>query len=378
MSKRMRLAWFAAVVFVAAFGVGSLAIWVAESIAGPSWWGIDATSVDAARRLLAGEPIYIVPTSPYDTPFLYPPLAALLALPLTLLGDDAAIAVIAAAKLAITVPCVAWLTEGWRTSDRFMAMVALVLSLPYLHDLFLGNTNILVVAAMVPALFGTARPRNGVLLGLAAAAFAKPLIVPVLLWLVVWRRPTFVGSIATAAIATLASLALVGPAAFADWLATLSAASRWLSTPFAGNHGVTSLVPEAWLPVAIATAVGLAFVLRRRGPRVALAWAATSGILLAQYAGTYAALPIALALPAIGPLAPLFALAIVAASPIGTTIPLPFYATAILIGALALREPARDGRSSAGVGLLTDPRRDPPLSDAPLARGTRPLSDPSG
>lgn len=356
MSKRMRLAWFATVVFVAVFGLGSLAIWIAESVAGPNWWGIDATSVDAARRLLAGEAIYVVPTSPYDTPFLYPPLAALLAVPLAALSDEAAVAVIAAAKLAVTVPCVAWLTPGWRAGDRALALVALVLSLPYLHDLFLGNTNVFVVAAMVPAVFGAARFRNGVLLGLVAAAVAKPLIVPVLLWLAVWRRPTFVGSIATAAIATLVSLALVGPAAFEDWLTTLRAASRWLSTPFAGNHGVTSFLPEAWLPVAVVIAIGLVLVLWRRGPRVSLAWATASGILLTAYAGTYAALPIALALPAIGPLAPAFALLIVAVSPLGTTIPLPFYAGFILVGVLALREPTRHTGSRGSVGLASDYR----------------------
>ena len=68
--------------------------------------------------------------------------------------------------------------------------------------------------------------------------------------------------------------------------------------------------------------------------------------------GTYAALPIALALPAVGPLAPAFALAIVAASPIATTHPLPLYAAAILLGSLALREPILRrplGRSSVGL-----------------------------
>ena len=86
---------------------------------------------------------------------------------------------------------------------------------------------------------------------------------------------------------------------------------------------------------------------------MALAWAMTSGILLAPYAGTYAALPIALALPAIGPLAPGFALAIVAASPIATTHPLPFYAAAILLGSLALRDPMRGSRSPARWGSST-------------------------
>ena len=102
-----------------------------------------------------------------------------------------------------------------------------------------------------------------------------------------------------------------------------------------------------WAPVAAATAVGLLIVMAWRGPRVGLVWAVTSGILLAPYAGTYSALPIAVALPVIGPSAPLLALAIVAVSPIATTHPLPFYAAAILLAALTLREAPDEGEAIA-------------------------------
>jgi len=36
MSKRARLAWFAAVAFVAIFGIGNLYLWIRESLDGPS------------------------------------------------------------------------------------------------------------------------------------------------------------------------------------------------------------------------------------------------------------------------------------------------------------------------------------------------------
>jgi hypothetical protein len=55
-----------------------------------------------------------------------------------------------------------------------------------------------------------------------------------------------------------------------------------------------------------------------------------------------------LALPAIGPLAPVLALVIVGISPIATTHPLPFYAAGIMLASLALREPRAAGLS---VGL---------------------------
>jgi hypothetical protein len=97
--------------------------------------------------------------------------------------------------------------------------------------------------------------------------------------------------------------------------------------------------------VAVVTAVGLVLVLARRGPDVGLVWAVTSGILLAPYAGTYSALPIAVALPVIGPRAPWLALGIVALSPIATTHPLPFYAAAILLAVLTLRDAPEVGEA---------------------------------
>jgi len=345
MSKRARLAWFAAVVFVATFGAGELIRWTLESIPGPGWWAIDfQLVVDAGQRLLDGLPLYC------DPKFLYPPLAAVAAAPLTLVDPLPASLAYAAVKVGLAAACTHMLTPGWDRRDRVLAFVGVVGCLPFLHDLFLGNSNTLIVAAMVPAIFGPSRLRSGVLLGLVAATFAKPLIIPVLIWLLVWRRPAFVGAVISGLAATALAVLVVGLGPYAEWLQALAAGALY-AAPFAGNHGVTALAPELFAPVAAITALGLGLVLWRRGPRVGLVWAAASGILLAPYAGTYAALPIALALPAIGPLAPVFAFVIVAASPIATTHPLPFYAAAILLGSLALREPIRHNRSLDTVGL---------------------------
>jgi len=350
MSKRARLAWFAAVAFVAFVGIGNLYLWTKGSVDGPSWWAIDfQLVVDAANRLLEGSPLYA------DPKFLYPPLAAVVGLPLTGIDSFAASVAYATLKVGLAAICTAALTPGWPARDRALAMVGVVTCLPFLHDLFLGNANVLIVASMVPAVFGTSRLRNGVLLGLVAAAFAKPLIVPVLLWLAVWRWRTFLGATLAGLAATAGAVLVAGPGAYLAWVWALAAGSRYASV-FAGNHGVTALVPELWPLVAAVVALGVVLVLWRRGPRVAVAWAVTSGILLAPYAGTYSALPIALALPAVGPLAPAFALVIVAASPIATTHPLPLYAAAIILGALALREPTVQVRSLAPVGLAAPPR----------------------
>jgi hypothetical protein len=332
MSARMRLGWFAAVVFVAIFGVGELARWIGESLQGPSWWAIDLQLVlDAGTRLGSGQPLYA------DPKFLYPPLAAVVGRPLTLFDSFTISLLYAALKVVLGVIAVRALTRGWRPLDRLLAVVGLVCSLPFLHDVMLGNANVLLVGAMAVAVFGRPTPRSGVLLGLAAAVFAKPFLVPVLLWLLVFRRPAFAGTVAAGLAATAAGVLLAGPSAYVAWASALAAGSRY-AEPFAGNHGVTALAPELWGPVAAATAAALLLVLARRGPRVGLAWAAAAGILLAPYVGTYGALPIAVALPAIGPLAPALALVIVAISPIATTHPLPFYAAGIMLASLALRE----------------------------------------
>jgi hypothetical protein len=349
MSKRARLAWFAAVVFVALFGAGELIRWIVESTTGPSWWAIDfQLVVDAGTRLLNGAPLYT------DPRFLYPPLAAIVGAPLSLVDPLPASIAYAALKVVLAAACTISLTPGWARRDRVVAFVGVVGCLPFLHDVFLGNSNALIVAAMVPAIFGAPRARSGVVLGLVAAAFAKPLIVPVLLWLLVWRRPAFVGAVAAGLTATAFGLLVAGLDAYVEWLRALAAGTKYAAA-FAGNHGVTALAPELYVPIAAVTALGLVLVLWRRGPRVSLAWAATSGILLAPYAGTYAALPIALALPAIWPLAPGLTLAIFAISPIATTHPLPIYAGAILLASLALREPVRAGRWAGSVGLDREP-----------------------
>jgi len=352
MSARMRLGWFAAVVFVAIFGLGELAGWIAESLRGPSWWAIDLQLVlDAGSRLGSGQPLYA------DPKFLYPPLAAVVGRPLALFDPFALSLVYALLKVVLAVVAVRALTRGWRRADRLMGIVGLVCSLPFLHDVMLGNANVLLVGATAVAVFGRPTPRHGVLLGLATAVFAKPFMVPILLWLLVFRRPVFTGSVAAGLAATAAGVLVAGPSAYGAWASALLTGGRY-AEPFAGNHGVSALAPALWAPVAAVTAAALLLILVRRGPRVGMAWAAASGILLAPYAGTYSALPIALALPAIGPLAPALALVIVAISPIATTTPLPFYAAGMMLAALALHEP-RAPSDALGLPAETAPGTGP-------------------
>ena len=333
LTPRRRLAWFAVMAFVAIFGVGEFARWVfIDPAGGPGWWGIDLRLVvDAGGRLSAGQPIYA------DPRFLYPPFAAIVATFLARLDFMAVSIVYAGLKIVIAVVAVASIAREASRVARVAAVLMLILSLPFLHDVMLGNANVLLVGAMVPAMLARDRARNGVLLGLATAAFAKPLVIPVLLWLLVWRRRTLLGTVLTGLAATAAAALVAGPDAYLDWAKTLLGGTRF-AVPFAGNHGVTALVPELWLPVAAVTTVGLLLVLARRSERTGLTWAATAGILIAPYAGTYSALPVALATPGLLQTAPTFTLAMVALATVATGFALPFYAAAILVAALTVSE----------------------------------------
>ncbi|MBI3747389.1 MAG: hypothetical protein HY262_00850, partial [Chloroflexi bacterium] len=103
MPARMRLWWFAAVVFVAVFGLGNLAIWIGESIRGPSWWAIDFTIYGAAQRAIDGAALYA------DPMYVYAPAGALLGLPFLILDRFSSSLVLAAGKILVTAGCVLWL-----------------------------------------------------------------------------------------------------------------------------------------------------------------------------------------------------------------------------------------------------------------------------
>jgi len=332
-SERRNLAWFAAAAAVTVFGLMEFATWVGGAWFGPGGWGIDLRLVlDGGSRLASGEPVYA------DPRFLDAPLAALIGRVMSPVDFDTLSVGFAALKVMLAATCVVVLTPRWRPQARVLALAAVACSLPFLNDVMLGNVNVLLVAAMVPAVYGRPHWYVGIPLGILVAAFPKPLVVPVLLWLLVWRPRVFAVTTASGLCAAGIAALLIGPGVYADWYTALLGAQRFAAA-FAGNFGVSSLFPGLWVPVAVVTGVGLLVVLASRGPTVGLVWAVAAGILITPYAGQYAALPIALALPALVVVAPWLAFAIVALAPIAVEHPLPVYAASILIASLSVREP---------------------------------------
>jgi len=332
--RTWNLAWFAAVAFVVLFGLDEFIGWVRAAWSGASWWGIDLRlTLDAGARMAGGAPIYAEPR------FVYPPLSAVIARLFLGVSFDVVALGLAALKVALAGIAVLAFTPAWRPAQRGMALAALISSLPFLHDVMLGQVEVLIVAAIALATLARPRSWSGAPLGLAVALFAKPLLIPVLVWLLVWRPRVFVATAATAAAGTAVGLAFAGPNAYVQWISNLAGDASWIASPFAGNHGITALAPELWLPVAAVVGVCFLVVVARRGPITGLIWAATAGLLIAPNTGTYAALPVVVGLSVLAPLAPYLALALVAISPIATTHPLPLYAAVILVAALWLHEP---------------------------------------
>ena len=66
-------------------------------------------------------------------------------------------------------------------------IVAGVLFLPAMSDLLLGNVTIVLTALALIAI-RTDRIGAGVAFGVALAAVPKPLFIPLLLWMVAYRR----------------------------------------------------------------------------------------------------------------------------------------------------------------------------------------------
>ncbi len=134
-------------------------------------------------RYLAGEPLYA------DPAFLYPPGAAIVGFALAWVDPVVLSLLYAIAKVLLVVGCSVPLLRGWPLSAHVLVVVGVATCLPFVQDL-MGNVNALLVVASCIALFANDRARSGVALGVVAALFAKPLLVPILFVLLVRRRRT--------------------------------------------------------------------------------------------------------------------------------------------------------------------------------------------
>lgn len=225
--------------------------------------------------------------------FLYSPLTALVARPLTWVAPVTAMLTMTLIGAGIVVAGVILETRGQAVIDRILVAVAALTFAPVVFELLLGQTTMPIAATIY--LFAR-RPdsfRSGIPFGVALALAPKPLLFPVLLWMLVWRRRALTASAATALLLTAVGVGLLGFAQYLDWISVLAGAGSAsvagtfiLATHEMGNFSMWPFNPATILLAGGVVAATLWTILRdaERGLVAAL----LAGLLLAPYSLLYA------------------------------------------------------------------------------------------
>jgi hypothetical protein len=261
------------------------------------WFALDG------RRVLEAAQAWRDSGDPYSVNgFVYSPVAVLLAVPLTAISPAIAVIGWIVASGTFLVLAVLGATRRIRILGRFLAAAAVLLFIPTIADLVLANVTIALVVASWAAIGGS-RFRSGVALGILAAAFPKPLVIPLILWLVINRPWVALGVMTTGALMCALSALVLGISEWGRYLQTL-ANGGGINLSFTGNYGISAIAPQLAVLTAIAAGLAFLWLLVRGGPAAGLAAATAAGVFIAPYAGIYAALPMLLVLPTLAVRAP--------------------------------------------------------------------------
>ncbi len=179
------------------------------------------------QQILHGEQIY--PQGETKFPFMYPPSAALLLAPVSLLGKTgvvvALVLVTAAAWFASIVLSVRLATGEWRRQHLLVYLMPSLVVIVYVWSNFhLGQPSLLLLALLLGAFVALQQKRNvlaGSLIALAAAIKAFPFIAIVYL---LYRRYWIA---AASLLLTLAFLLIVLPTTFRGFNQARTDLQRW-------------------------------------------------------------------------------------------------------------------------------------------------------
>ncbi|MGE5287331.1 MAG: glycosyltransferase 87 family protein [Micromonosporaceae bacterium] len=286
------LAWALALAFVARLVVGYLTNQPDQRLVDLDVYRTSGLSV------LHGQPVYHVLTqAPQLLPFTYPPIAALFAVPLAMMGWPAAQVVWVAfiyVPLAVTI----WyafrpmLTRAGRHAPVvFAALFAVCAYLFPLRDqVRFGQIDVLLVALCV-ADCATARPRwsRGALIGLATAVKLVPGVFIIYL-AICGRRRAAATAVVSAAAWTLAAFALLPRDSLFYWTNAIFNSDRLGSNTGTSNQSLRGMIlrlflpspAPSWLWLIAIIAVGVpGFLLARRMARAGdeMAGVAITGVL---------------------------------------------------------------------------------------------------
>ena len=182
-------------------------------------------------------------------------------------------------------------TRGRAVVDRLLIAVAAFGFAPVVYELLLGQVTLLLAAALYPVARRRDSYRSGLFLGFVLAVAPKPMLLPVLAWMLVWRRRALGTAMATALAMTALGVALTGLDQYGQWLSVITGAGQAsvggsFALSLSGNY---SLWPLDQLKVVVAVVIGAAtlWVILQEPSRGFVA-ALLAGLLLAPYTGLYA------------------------------------------------------------------------------------------
>ena len=226
------------------------------------------------------------------TSFLYPPLTAHFFYPLTWVTPLFAAIIMTLIGFTILMVGVRSETRGHPLVDRVLVTVAVLGFIPVVYELLLGQVTFIIAATIYPVVRRTDAFKNGIPLGIALALAPKPLLIPILLWMVIWRRRALTTTLLVAAALTCLGLALSGVDQYLQWFSLLTrvgqeSASGTFSLALKGNFSLWPLDPIKSI-LAIAICVTVFWTIFRDSSRGFVA-AVFMGLLLAPYTGLYAA-----------------------------------------------------------------------------------------
>ena len=262
-------------VVIASFGLIVLALAMIVFV-NSSGFGYDFRAYDdAARRIVAGQPVYLAGTTEayregrYEGLYLYPPTLALALAPLTVLGQQAATVAWMLVRVGLLIGGSLALPISWRARAAVLGVAGV--SFPILFDLNIGNVSIVVFALCAVAWRGMDTP-VAALAHAALIAIRFPFGLFAVTWLLQRHWRALGGTIAGGLVLIALSLPFVGVSSYLDYLGIL----RGLPDISVGEHNqsLKSLAIAAGLPDLVVSAalpfgylIGLssvAFAARRR------------------------------------------------------------------------------------------------------------------
>jgi hypothetical protein len=347
--------------------VGSVALLYA--ILGASAWvtlAPSAWAVDARRNLAAAEAL-LAGTFGSVEGYLYSPLAALLTVPFTWIPENAAIVAWLLLKVVVMAAGTLVILRGRPHAERIAAVVVAIAFLPILYDLELGNVTVPLVAAIAVVAWCDDSYLAGVPLGLALATVPKPQLIPVLVWMLLFRRRALVGALVTAAGATGCAILVLGVDPYRLWVDALRA-PPYLQGSQAGNSSLWTL-PEPAAAIASIAAVGATLLAFRRGQWPGLAAALCLGLLVAPYTFVYAAGVLLCVVPTVWLSSPRVLLGLAVLAPVGLVFAMPAWVAAVLAAAIVLPPGSWQGARASALSAPLPPSSSRPGDDGDAERG---------